>query len=92
MYCSLLFLLLLFVVVVVVVVVVFLFCFVFLVSFVLFFTKLVLLRFLAWFSISLTYLNLYTCNFLLCISPRLYRHFLHFLLYPNIAQCHFLFT
>ena len=49
------------------------------------FIKLVLYRFLAWFSISLTYLKSYTCNSLLYNNPKLYKH----LLYPNKAQCHF---
>ena len=53
------------------------------------FIKLVLFRFLAWFSISLTNLDLYTCNSVLYMNPRLYKNSLHFLLYPNKAQCHF---
>ena len=51
------------------------------------FAKLVLFRFLAWFSIIISnMLTLYTSNFLLYISPRLYKHFL---LYPSKPQCHF---
>ena len=51
------------------------------------FIKLVLVRFLARFSISLTYLYLHKCNSLLYINPRLYKHFLH--LYLNKVQFHF---
>ena len=53
------------------------------------FIKLVLFRSLAWFSISLIYLNLHKCNSLLYINPRLYKHLLHLLIF-NKAQCHFL--
>ena len=53
------------------------------------FIKLVLFRSLAWFSISLTSLNLHKCNSLLYINPRLYKHLLHLLIF-NKAQCHFL--
>ena len=58
----------------------YLFIYLFFVLFCVSFIKFVLFKFLARLSISLTYLNLHKCNSLLYINPRLYKHFLHFLI------------